>query len=322
MLNRKCAFFLAISLFLLQLIVNSRPAFSLPAARSQAGQESAYQEIKRKFNIDMEKWLKGPAGELPDTISNLKLNLPGSEYYFADWESRPYGKGLILHQRNMDKNNLGQVVENDKGTIVLITHTIKNETEDYIRALLRYAKERYGAFFLEYYPEAGMDNHHFKQLMPERGISRSLIFVSNKDSIAIQIRQDFLASLPETEKGMSTFLSKDFPDLKPEAYSEEGVVNFYYIIRSKSVDDAYFSRLFLFAGGFTRIEKSLHPGLTDWTRSKAFFLFHGRLALGWILAADLAAAYEIKEATAKQQFILQKFHNTFTYFTNEFGKNP
>lgn len=321
--DRKLVFCPIVLLFLSQIATNSLLASPLPAAPSQAGQESVYQEIKRKFNIDMRKWLKGPAGELPDTMGNLILNLAGSEYYFANWKSQPFGKGSILRQVNADDRNQTQVVENDKGTIVTLAHAHKKRTGDFIQALLRYGKETYPSFFLEHDHQGGTDHHHFKQLFRDRGMSRSLLYVSDKDSLRVQISQNSLAVMPEAEKSMSAMLSKAFPDIKPEAYLEEGGVgNFYYIIKSPSVDDAYFTKLLNYAAAFTAVEKALRPNLMDWAKSKAFFLFHNRMALGWILAEDLAAFPDIKEADAQQQFFNEMFHNTLTYFLNEFGKNP
>lgn len=319
MLNRKYSYVFLILLFLS--IVNSRPALALATARSQAAPVSAYQELKGKFKIDMEKWLKGPAGELPDTISNLKLGLSASEYDFTDWENAPQGKGLILRQKNFTKKNLGQILENDKGKIVTVAHTFKGETGDFIRAMLRYGKERYGPFFHEYDQEKGMDNHHFKQLMSERGLSRSLVFVSGKDSLSVQVRQGVLLPRKDIGEPIQASLSKYFPDLKLEAYEENGVFNFYFKIWNESISDAYFSKLLIFTAHSAAIEKALHPSLTDWTRSKAYFLFRDKAALGWIWTEDLAAIKDIKDANAQQQFVAQKFHNTLSYFANKYGKN-
>ncbi len=305
-----------------QLVLDSRRAYALTAVQAQDASGSAYQEIKDKFNIDMEKWLRGPAGELPDSISNLKLGLPVSEYDFSDWESKPYGKVHRLRQKDFDGRNRGQVLEDDQGKIVAVVHTKKGETNALTRALLRYGKERYGPFFLEYVQDKGMDSHLFKQLIPARGMSRSLVFVSGKDSLSIQVRQNVLAPKPETGKAMRTFLSKEFPDLKAEAYEEEGCIHFIYRVWHEPVSDAYFSRLLIFAYSFTALEKALNPDLTDWSRSKAYFLFRDKAALGWMWADDLVALKNIQDAQAQQQFIAQKFHNSLSYLANVLGKRP
>ncbi len=102
-----------------------------------------------------------------------------------------------------------------------------------------------------------MDNHHFKQVKRERGFSRSLVFVSGKDSLSVQVRQGVLVPKSEIEEAMKNFLSKDFPDLKVEAYEEDGAVNFTYNIWTESVSDAYFSKLLTFTAHFTAVEKAL-----------------------------------------------------------------
>ncbi|MBN2199564.1 MAG: hypothetical protein JW747_06905 [Candidatus Aminicenantes bacterium] len=306
------------------MMMNINPAFAFPDAPSQSEEKSTYKEIKRKFNIDMLKWLKGTLTNLPDSITTLTLNKPVSAYNLSKWRSGPYQAGLTLWEGDTSKGDQWQLLVNDKGTIVTIAHTFRNKSSDFIEILLRYGMERYMPFFLEYYQEGGLNYHHFRQIWRDRGSTRSLFFLSGKDFISVQVGSDELTAMPKIEQNMMNALSKIFPDLKIEIYKQksDGSLIINYIIMNEAADDAYFSRLLVLAVAYTDLAKTMYPDLGDWAKSKVFFLFSNIKALGWLKADDCTAAEGIKDVKAKQQFIIDKFHNTLVYYVQKCGKKP
>lgn len=308
-----------IVMFVLGMLANIPPAIAFPAGSSQAGPESAALEVKKKFNFDVAAWLKGPDGELPDSIGTLKLDRPVSDYNFKNWTSRPYREGVALRERS--QGDLQQILERD-GKVLTIAYTFKNRPADFVQALLRHGKEKYGRYFLEYFQEDGEDNHHFRQFMRPRNRTRSLLFISGKNSLSVQVFHDDLEFLPDKEKMMTGVLSKFFPDLKIVLYRYlvDNTLNIDFIIGKNSMDDAYFSRLFPFAVKQAALANVMYSEEALWEKSKVYFLFHDQMALGWILASDCMAFDRIKDQGEMQKFIMEKFHNTYIYFTKEFGK--
>lgn len=303
-------------------MVNIGPAFAFPADPCQAEDESAYKEIKRKFNIDMLKWLKGTLVDLPDSIGNLTLNKPVSNYNLSTWRSKPYQSGLTLWEGDASRGNLWQLLVNDKGTIVTIAYTYQKSSADFVKTVLRYGVERYMKFFLEYYQKGGLDYHLFRQIRRNSGSTRFLFFISGKDYLSIQVGLEKVAAMTEIERNLMNPMSKQFPDVKIEIYKEdlERSLSFNFIVRRQSPDDAYISRILVIAVSFVGLIRELNPDLGNWPQSKVYLLLGDNMPLGWMKADDCATAQEIEDVAARQRFIVDKFHNTLAYLYEKYEK--
>jgi hypothetical protein len=183
---------------------------------------SINKEITDEYQIDIDRWLAPPPGELPYKLGTVELGNAVTEDDVADWKLVKTGGAFKAYETQLKSGDLARIIV-EENKIVGISYTITTKPIEFRDKVVEYAKAKFGKHQMVESTRGEVTYISFAQGNSEAGTGRTLTISYLKHIVNIEIflTDRALAAQALADTGGQTFVAESKPpenDLYPRIH--------------------------------------------------------------------------------------------------------